>query len=209
MIRINARSSLILLALCLALFIGGCLSLPNSPNSQPTRFYQLSALKEPQVSKNMGMAPGIIIGIGPIKIPEYLNRPQMVTKDKDGILKFDEFNRWGESLGGGLTRMIREDLTDRVPGEKWTLYPWNPSIAVKYQVVVDVVQLESEFDKGMDFIVQWMIIDVQNSKTILIKRTEFVQPILPPNYSGLAQTLSLTCATLSSQIAKALALIKG
>ena len=161
-----------------------------------------------QVSKKINITPGVIIGVGPVKIPEYLDRPQMVTKDKEGILKFDEFDRWGESLDIGMARLIREDLTVMLPGAKLTLYPWNPSIAVKYQVVLEVVQLDSELDKDMSFVVQWMVIDAQNSKTVIIKRSEFRQPIIPQNYSGLAKTLSTACASLSSQIAEALATLE-
>ena len=108
--------------------------------SPTPRFYMLSALDETQAGKKINITPGVIIGVGPVKIPEYLDRPQMVTTDKEGMLKFDEFDRWGESLDLGIARLIREDLTVMVPGTKLTLYPGNPSIAVKYQVVVEVVQ---------------------------------------------------------------------
>ena len=132
----------------------------------------------------------------------------MVTKDKEGTLKFDEFDRWGESLDMGLARLIREDLTVMVPAAKFTLYPWNPSIAVKYQVILEVVQLDSEFDKNMFFAVQWTVIDVQNSKTVIIKRSEFRDAINPQNYLGLAKTLSTECSSLSSQITEAMATLK-
>ncbi len=200
----NIKSCLRLAAGCFALLLCGCISLPNSPMSPTPRFYMLSAIKDAQVSKKINIKSDLIIGVGPVKIPEYLNRPQMVTKDKEGILKFDEFDRWGESLDLGVARLIREDLTVMVPGAKWTLYPWNPSIAVKYQVIVEVVQLDSELDKDMFLVVQWAVIDVQNSKTVIIKRYKFRQPIIPQNYSGLAKTLSTACASLSNEIAEGL-----
>lgn len=205
---INIKSCLKLGIGCVVLLLGGCISLPNSPMSPTPRFYMLSAINDTQVSKKINIKPGSIIGVGPVKIPEFLDRPQIVTKDKQGILKFDEFNRWGESLDLGIARLIREDLTVMVPGTKLTLYPWNPSIAVKYQVVVEVVQLDSELDKDMFFVAQWTVIDVPNSKAIIIKRSEFHQPIMPQNYMGLAQTLSKACASLSSQIAEALTMLK-
>jgi uncharacterized lipoprotein YmbA len=169
----------------------------------------LSVMNEPQVSKKINTTPGVIIGMGPIKLPEYLDRPQMVTKDKEGILKFDEFNRWGESLDLGIARLLREDLTVFLPRGNLTLYPWNSSIAVKYQVVAEVVQLDSELDKNMFFVVQWTVIDVQNSKAIIIKRSEFHKAIMPQNYIGMAKTLSTECASLSSQIAGVLGTLKS
>ena len=60
----------------------------------------------------------------------------------------------------------------------------------------------------MHFVVQWTVIDVQNSKTVIIKRSEFRLPIVSHNYSGLAQTLSTACSSLSDQIAQALASLR-
>ena len=124
------------------------------------------------------------------------------------MIQFAQFDRWGESLDLGLARLIREDLAVMLPRAKLISYPWDPSIAVKYQVIVEVVQLDSELDKDMFFVVQWTIIDVQNSKMVIIKKSEFRQPIIPRNYSGLAKTLSTACASLSSQIAQALGTLK-
>ena len=181
--------------------LSGCLSIPTSRTPQ---FYTLSAAGDP-ASQKLKIASDVIIGVGPIKIPNYLDRPQIVTRDKNKMLQFAQFDRWGEALDTGLARLIREDLTVMLPQAKLTLYPWNPSIAVKYQVVVEIVQLDSELDQNMDLVVQWTIIDVQNSKALVIKRSEFHQPIIPQNYLGLTQMLSTACASLSSQIAEALA----
>jgi uncharacterized lipoprotein YmbA len=88
------------------------------------------------------------------------------------------------------------------------LYPWNPTIAVKYQVVVEIIQLDSELDKDLFLVAQWLVIDAENSKTMIMKRSEFRQPVNPQNYSGLAKTLSTACASLSSEIASALATLE-
>ena len=193
---------------CVALLISGCISLPNIQSSPNPRFYMLSPINETQVSKKIDITPGVIIGVGPVKLPEYLDRPQMVTRDKEGTLKFDEFDRWGESLDLGIARLIREDLTVMLPSANLTLYPWNPSTPVKYQVIVEVIQINSELDRDMHFIVQWSVIDAQTAKAVIIKRSEFHQAIFPQNYVGLVKTLSTACASLSSQIAEALGTIK-
>jgi len=199
--QLNFKSCVGVSMICLVLGLSSCISIPNSPSS---RFYALSVVDENQVSKKIKIPSNVIVGIGPVRIPEYLDRPQMVTRNKDNMFQFAQFDRWGESLDLGLAHLIREDLTAMLPGSKLTLYPWNPSIAVKYQVVVEVVQLDSQLDGEMHFVVQWTLIDVQNAKAVIIKRTEFHQPIIPPNYSGLAKALSSACASLSIQIAQAL-----
>jgi uncharacterized lipoprotein YmbA len=184
------------------LALSGCISVPNSPSP---RFYMLQSVNENEVSKKVNITPDVLIGIGPVKIPEYQDRPQIVTLGKDNMLEFAQFDRWGESLDLGLTRLIGEDLTAMLPGAKVTLYPWNSAIAVKYQVVVEIIRFDNRLDKDMFLVAQWQIIDAQNAKTVDIKRSEFRQPIMPQNYSGLAKTLSAACASLSGEIAEALA----
>jgi uncharacterized lipoprotein YmbA len=168
----------------------------------------LEAVDENQVSKKINIASDLFIGVGPVKIPEYLDRPQMVTQGKEKMLKFAQFDRWGESLELGLARLIRENLTVMLPGAKFTSYPWNLSIPVKYQVVVEIVQLYSELNQDLYLVAQWLVIDTQNSKTIIMKRSEFRRPITPQNYPGLVKTLSTTCASLSSEIADVLATLE-
>ena len=192
----------VMIGMFFAVALSGCISVPNSPTP---RFYMLQSTHESQVSKKINIASGVIVGIDPVKIPKHLDRPQMVTQGKKKMLKFAEFDRWGESLDIGVARMIGEELTVLLPGAQFVLYPWNSSTPVKYQVAVEIVQLDSELDKDMFFVAQWMVIDAQNTKTMIIKRSEFRQPIIPQNYSGLAKTLSTVCASLSSEIADALA----
>ncbi len=203
--KIGFNFCMIASGLCLVFVISGCIAVQNSPTP---RFYLLGAVNEKQVSKTMNIASDVLIGVGPVKIPEYQDRPQIVTRSKDRMLKFAQFDRWGESLELGLVRLIEEDLTVMLPGAKFTLYPWSSSLPVKYQVVVEIVQLDSQLDKDLFLVAQWLIIDTENSKTKIIKRSEFRQPIKPQNYFGLAQTLSTACAQLSSEIASALATLE-
>ena len=203
--KIGINSRMIMGGVCLALVLSGCISVSNSP---APRFYLLQSVNENQVSKKINIASDIFIGVGPVKIPEYLDRPQIVTQGKENMLKFAQFDRWGESLDLGVARLIREHLTVNVPGAKFVLYPWDLSNTIKYQVVLEIVQLDSELDKDLFFVVQWTVIDAQNAKTMIIKRSEFRQPIIPQNYPGLVKTLSIACASLSSEIAEALAMLE-
>ena len=188
--------------LCLTLALSGCISMSNSPTP---RFYVLQTVQEGQVNKKINIASDILVGVKPVKVPEYQDRPQIVTQGKNQLLKFAQFDRWGESLASGTTRLIREDLAIILPEAKLISYPWEPSVPVKYQVIVEIVELDSALDKDMFLVAQWQVVDAQNMKTLIIKRSEFRQPIMPQDYAGLVKTLSTVCASLSGEIAQALA----
>lgn len=180
----------------------GCISVSKSPTP---RFYMLPLADSAQIGNKFDIPAGFIIAIGPIGIPEYQNRPQIVTKSKEGMLNFAQFDRWGEALDFGLSRLIVENLTIMLPDANFQIFPCNFAIPLDYQVMVDVVQLESELDKDMFMVAQWTVIDSKSREMLLTKRSEFRQAISPHNYSGLAQALSGTITKLSFEIADSLA----
>lgn len=186
----------------LALFIftaSGCLSVSNSPAA---RFHSLSLAGSLQMDMKLNKADKLIIEIGPVEIPEYQNRPQIVTRDKSGLLVFAQFERWGETLDLGLERLILENLNMMFPQTEFQMFPCNFVIPLDYQVVVNVVQLESRLDKDVFFAAQWTIIDSKNKTMRLTKRFQIRQAISPHTYAGLAEALSKAATALSVEIAE-------
>lgn len=185
-----------------ALFLGGCVPVLNTPSP---RFYLLRPIDKSEVKEEFILASDAIIAIGPVRIPEYQNRPQIVTKNKDGLLTFAQFDRWSEPLDTGLARLLLENLTLMLPKATLVMFPANFAIPLNYQLIAEVIQLENQLDKGIFFVVQWSIINAQDNKMVFTKRSEFRQPINPHNYPGLVEALSSACASLSSEIAKNIA----
>ncbi len=188
----------------LSFVFSGCLSIPNSPSP---RFYTLRLINNVEESKKFNIDPKVIIGIGPIEIPEYQNRPQIVTRNSDGLLTFAQFERWGELLDSAVARVILENLTVMLPQAEFQVFPCNSAIPLNYQVIVNIVQLESQLDKEISLVTQWTIIDSKTKEMLLTKRSQIRQAINPHNYSGLVQALSQACTLLSSEIAENLSIL--
>ncbi|MGA2774998.1 MAG: PqiC family protein [Candidatus Omnitrophota bacterium] len=186
--------------------LGGCVSVPSSP---APRFYMLKALDRSEVSNESNLSPDVIIAVGPVKIPEYQNRPQIVTQDRNKMLEFAQFDRWGEPLDQALGRLILENLSLMLPGATLGRFPYNYVIPVKYQIIAEVIKLESDLNGDVSFTVQWSVIDVRNNKMLLTKRSDFRQPVEPHSYPGLIKTLSAECASLSNEIAASLASLEN
>lgn len=184
------------------LVLEGCVSVQKSPES---RFYMLQPIDKNQAGQKFDIDSEVIIGLEPVRIPEYQNRPQIVTQDKDRMLTFAQFDRWGEPLGAAFTRVISENLSVLLSGADIEMHTWNSAVPLKYQVIIDVVQLESQLDKDLFFVAQWSVIDTKNKKILIRKKSEFKRQIMPQNYAGLAKTLSEVCASLSGEISETLA----
>ena len=46
------------------------------------------------------------LGIGPIRMPDYLDRSQMVMLDAGQEIRVDEYNRWAEPLSPAFHRIV-------------------------------------------------------------------------------------------------------
>jgi len=195
----KARNFLALISVICLLGLSGCISLADTP---APRLYMLHALDKNQAVEQYSIPSDVIIAIGPIKIPEYQDRPQIVTQDKNRMLTMAQFDRWGEHLDRGMSRVILENLSLMLPGANLELFPVHYAIPLSYQVLVDVVKLENDLEKEIFFVAQWSIIDLKNKKMAFTRRAEFHQPISPASYTGLADALSAICVSLSGEIAK-------
>jgi len=79
--------------ICSLTVLGGCAS------TEPSRFYILHSLSGSEAETQIAAAEnGVAIGIGPIELPEYLDRPQIVTRLSKNELQLAEFDQWVEPL---------------------------------------------------------------------------------------------------------------
>lgn len=189
----------LLAAVLFALAFSGCVSVSESPSP---RYYMPASLARGEEAPKFEIAPGMIIAVGPVKIPEYQDRPQIVTKNKSGTLDFAQFDRWAEPLDDALARMISDDLAIMLPGADFQLFPCSFSIPLDYQVIVDVLGIESELSGDLTLTAQWSVIDRKNKRMLMTKRSEFSRSVDPHNYSGLSRALGAVCAALSKEIAE-------
>jgi uncharacterized lipoprotein YmbA len=187
----------------LLLLLPGCISVSSSPSS---RFYALQPMKETggAALPDAGGLDNAIVGTGPVTLPEYYNRPQIVTNNSDDTVIFAQFDRWAEPLNKAMARVIARNFSIVLPKINTEVFPWNSAIPVKYQVIMEVIQLDCRLDAEVVLCVQWSILDAQEKKMLLSKRSEYRKTVGKGNYAGLAGAISAICESLSRDIAQAL-----
>ena len=75
--------------------------------SASSKFYVLSPLPQSKLSA----AEGTTIGVFPVAMPDYLDRPQIVTRVSENEIKLDEFSRWAEPLKENFYSVLVENLS--------------------------------------------------------------------------------------------------
>lgn len=192
-----ARSMLLLGGL--ALLLGGCWS------SAPTRLYLLTALADAErVPPRAGAAGPLILGVGPVTLPRYLDRPQIATRAGPHELRLGEFDQWAEPLQENVTRVLAENLARGLGTEEVLRHPWPRAAPVAYQVVVEVTRFDSTMGAESVLTARWQLVDVQANRE-LWRQTSHVQvPIEESEYEAIVAAMSRGLADLSQEIALAL-----
>jgi len=135
--------------LIFALLLGGC-----AYQSPPASFFVLS----PQAEASPATRSGLLLGVGPVNLADYLDRNQIVRRDTEVRLRMDEFNRWAGDHGKNITAVLAENLARTLGSDGVLAYPWTSSLDLDYQVVVDI----KRFDAGPDNLVvleaQWQLL---------------------------------------------------
>ncbi len=186
---IAAISLLALLLLC------GCAS-------KATNYYVLHSLQSEAPGVKMTKAESdLTIGVGPIKIPEYLDRPQMVTRSTPNSLQFAEFDKWAEPLEKNLARVLAENLSILLSTDRVVVFPWAGSTHVLYQVTVDVSQMEYTPNGKALLIADWSVFGNNGEKLLEIKRSRIVEPVQSTGFEAIASAQSRAVEDMSREIA--------
>jgi uncharacterized protein len=131
--------------LALALTLSACSSSP------PNNYYLLSAHTFPAPS---GTAPSL--GIGPIRVPEYLSRQNIVYNHADNALQVASLDLWGEPLENGIQRVLALNLTGMLNTQNVSYFPWQPGRAPDFGVEVNLLQLDANEHEAL-LVAEWLV----------------------------------------------------
>lgn len=180
-----------------------CLNLGGSA-STATRFFLLESRPAAALATTENDAPAAFaIGVGPVTIPAYLDRPQIVTRTNGNELLVDDFRQWAEPLRFAITRVMREDLTLATAARHVYAHPWNRSAAIDFQVTMEVIQFEADTAGAVSLIAVWRIFDADGRQTTPLheQRSTIVRPL--DGATGV-DAMSTALADLSQEVAAAL-----
>ena len=188
-------------AVILCSFIFLCIT--GCAGTEKSRFYTLDYLAmassgSPDTENHL-----VSIGIGPVRLPEYLNRPQIVTRTGKHKINIAEFDRWAGPLDAAFSRVLAENLSILLSTDKVFTYPWNTSRHPDYQIPIEIIQLDGSIPGDANLMVRWSLLREGKETRIILKRFRGGKPIAGQGYSGLVSAMSLAIVDLSREIADA------
>lgn len=145
------------LSLTLLLALNGC------GTSPPVQLYQLRA--DPP---GLGSAPAATASptwaLGPVVLPDYLDRDSIVRTSGQASLVSNPGERWAESLRDAVPRLLQQDLARLRGSESVWRMPLPAGVTAERQLRVEIQRLDAD-SGGRSVVLQarWTLIDASGT----------------------------------------------
>ncbi|WP_338605137.1 PqiC family protein [Desulfoferula mesophila] len=187
------------LALFSVLILAGCASSP------PSKFYMLNPIApKDATSQYKADLGGKMISIGPVTVPAYVNRPQMVERVSPEELRLLEFNRWAEPVDKAVILTLQDNLNELLGKKGYTFFKWNEFKQSNYQLIVQVTRLDGAPGGKFGLTARWSVLGGDNHKLLLFQGCRIIIDVPGSSPKDLVTAHSEALADLSRRIATSL-----
>jgi uncharacterized protein len=203
------RNSIAAAVLMVDLVMAGCGTL--SPKPDPSRFFTLSALSQPELNaaKQPAVSPGISLGVGPVTLPGYLDRQEIVVRVAQNQLMLSQNDRWAEPLEENVARVLSQNIAALLRAERINAYPWPIDRKPVYQVEIEVLRFETDVDQHAQLSTRWLVRNTGRKDSVRYHETRLAQLAQSRSTEASVIALSQALADLSSEIAAAIEEMDG
>ena len=174
--------------------LAGCASSPKA------HFYTLSsgaALERSETKTQYTVA------IGPVTVPDIIDRPQIVTSSAATQVQLAEQERWASPVKSEISRVIADNLMRQLDGAYVYVYPHYVSTNPDYQVLLEVQRFDSKLGDAVNVEALWAVRPAQGG-VVINGHSAVREPTNGDGYDALVSAHSRALSTVSRDIAEAI-----
>ena len=178
-------------------------TLASCAGSQPSNYFVLSALPTPETPMGSASSNQLAIGVAPVALPAYIDRPQLVTRASANRLDLAEFDRWAEPLQDMFTRTLAENLSALLKTDLVYDLPDRQVPDLDYQVSVEIWRFDRGVDGKTELLARWAIFRGNAAEPLVTRKSLITEDV--PAGSGaeaIIAAMSRAVETLSREIAQ-------
>jgi uncharacterized lipoprotein YmbA len=178
--------------LALSALLAGCTVF--SPKADHSNLFVLTA-----TSAQRGAEMPLAVGIGSVRLPDYLDRSQIVTREGENRIVLAEQDRWGEPLRDGFARALRLDLASELGSGRVVVQARHD---VDVVISVEVLRFERVATGVVELAARWGVRDAKSGVQLLDRESHIRLPVSSPQTDAAVASLSRALAAMSADIAQ-------
>lgn len=178
----------------------GCASSP------AVRYYTLTPAGHQEPSTSSREAAGHVwVSLETVEIPDYLDRPQIATRQGQNELKLAEFERWAGSLSDNITTVLAENIGTFLGSDRVAIHPGLRAGKNGFAVAVRILRLDCLPGNCVLLKAQWNILSGQDKKDVATRTQSFSESWSDKRYETMVAALSHLLEEVSREIARDIA----
>ena len=186
----------------IGLSLAGCSSFLPKPKPEPSKIFVLFSSIEATERQDSDPSRQISLGVGPVRLPAYLDRREIVMRVAPSRFDLSENDRWAEPLDENLTHVLTQNLSILLGSDQIIPYPWPLDQKPHYRVEIQVLRFESNSAGEAQLSARWAVIDDTGKEAPNLKASRLTRAAKEKSTDGAVAALSETVADLSREIAK-------
>lgn len=144
------------------------------------------------------------IGVGPVSLAEYIDRPNLVLAEQANQLSIAEDHRWAGDLSASIARVTATNLGRHLHTGNVHVYPWQNDSDLRYQVTLDIRQLHGMADGYAVIEAGWRAYSLPDRKLVASRTFVAREPLTSDGYQPLVAAQSRLLSRLAANIASSL-----
>jgi uncharacterized lipoprotein YmbA len=145
-----------------------------------------------------------IVAVGKVSLPDYLERPLVITQVNQHELVYSEFRRWAGSLRENIRHVVNINIAKTLGSNKIVDSKLIYGSDTDYIVDITVLEMNGTLGKTASLGVRWRIYQENHEKEAIIHTDHFSVELKEPGYDAYVIAQSRMFAELSNKISKTL-----
>ncbi len=178
----------------LVIFLSACGTSPK------TNFYTLITSHQSDAHVEHS-AEGVRIGVWRAKIPALLDRTEIVTRSGKHTVELADFHKWADRLDNNISRLVANELSDRLQTDNVVISPWSSYAKNDYQVKLNIDRFDGELGGEIVFRGSWSLLSGEGNKELAREVFTYKAQADGITYSDMISALGKLTVQLAENIA--------
>ncbi len=175
-------------------FLSACGSSPK------THFYMLNT--HAPVENIISNDESLRIGIWKVKLPELLDRQEIVDRSGPYTIELADFHQWAGGLSNDITQLIAGELGRHLKTDRIVISPWSSYRKNQYQIKIHISRLDGALGGESVLSGGWSLLNAEGNKEISRDAFHYKALSKDKTYSEMVKVQSQLVVQLAGQISR-------
>ncbi len=144
------------------------------------------------------------VGIWKVKLPELLDRQEIVARTGPYTIELADFHQWAGGLSNDITQLIAGQLSQLLKTDRVVISPWSSYRKNQYQVKIHITRFDGALGGESILSGAWSLLNADGDKEITRDAFNYKVFTKDKTYSNMVKVQSQLVVQLAEQISRAI-----